>query len=112
MGVPMGRIGYVAALAAFSSVAVAGGQQTSLELKKPVERSLSPRESPHQYVVSVRASQLMIINVEQRGIDVVVTVIGPDGNQLAAFDGATEMEGTGGIETARMALLDGGDYTV
>jgi hypothetical protein len=57
-------------------------QQTSLELKTPVERLLTPKDASHDDTVKIQGNQTFTITVAQQGIDVVVTVLGPDGQQF------------------------------
>jgi ketosteroid isomerase-like protein len=93
-----------------ASTAVA--QPTSLETKRPVERALSPNDSSHEYTVKSREGEMFTVTVAQQGIDVVVTVLGPDGKQVIEVDDAVENDGTGGSEVARVPALSAGDYRV
>ena len=90
----------------------AAAQQTSLESKRPIERALSPNDSSHEYTVKSREGEMFTITVAQQGIDVVVTVIGPDGKQVIEVDDATENDGTGGSEVAHVPTLSAGEYRV
>src|SRR5215475_9440611 len=56
-----------------------------LELGKPIERELAGGQS-HAYQITLAAGQYLDVVVEQRGIDVVATLSGPDGKQIAEFD--------------------------
>ena len=87
-------------------------QQTSLEPKRPVERALSLNDSSHEYTVKSRDGEMFTITVAQEGIDVVVSVLGPDGKQVIEVDDATENDGTGGSEVARVPALSAGEYRV
>jgi hypothetical protein len=58
---------------------------TKLEQGKPVERELKGGEV-HAYSIQLKASQLLNLTVDQRGIDVVATLIAPDGKQLVEMD--------------------------
>jgi CHAT domain-containing protein/Tfp pilus assembly protein PilF len=61
-------------------------QQTRLlEKGKPIERELSGEQS-HSYQITLAAGQYVKLVVNQRGIDVVVTLLGPDGRQIAEFN--------------------------
>jgi hypothetical protein len=51
----------------------------------PIERELAGGEV-HAYRITLAAGQYLHVVVDQRGIDVVVTVFGPDGQQLAEMD--------------------------
>ena len=57
----------------------------SLELSKPIERAIAGKES-HSYTVALASGQYAQIVVDQRGADVVVTVVGSDGVTLFEVD--------------------------
>jgi erythromycin esterase len=63
-----------------------------LELGKPIERELSASDV-HSYQVTLAAGQFLRAVVEQRGIDVVVTVFAPDGQKLAEIDSPNGTQG-------------------
>lgn len=52
-----------------------------LEKSKPVEREIAGGET-HSYSFTLAPGQYAIVSVHQRGIDVVITVLGPDGEKL------------------------------
>jgi CHAT domain-containing protein len=56
-----------------------------LEQGKPIERELMGGES-HSYQIMLISEQFLHLDVDQRGIDVVVTLFGPDGRQLVRAD--------------------------
>jgi len=56
-----------------------------LELGKPIERELAG-DGAHSYKITLTAGQYINVIVDQRGIDVAVTVIAPDGNQMFEFN--------------------------
>src|SRR5262245_36059475 len=56
-----------------------------LELGKPIERELAGGQS-HAYRITLAAGQYLNVVVEQRGIDVVVTLLGPDCKKLIEVD--------------------------
>jgi CHAT domain-containing protein/tetratricopeptide (TPR) repeat protein len=56
-----------------------------LELGTPVERDLSGGQS-HSYRILLAAGQYLHVVVDQRGIDVVVALYGPDGRALIEID--------------------------
>ena len=87
--------------------------QQTLQLKSsPIERSLAPKDTAHEYAVTTQGNQAFTVAVEQRGIDVVVTVLAPDGTQLLQVDSAFEEQGTGGTEVANATALSAGEYRV
>src|SRR5689334_9622341 len=57
----------------------------NLEMGRPVERELAGGES-HVYQIQLAAGQYLGAVVEQRGIDVAVTVSAPDGKPLMEVD--------------------------
>lgn len=54
----------------------------------PVERDLVGGQS-HRYQFALNAGQYLHVIVDQRGIDIIVTLRGPDGAQLIEIDGMT-----------------------
>ena len=81
--VPLPGLGF------FLVTTFAAAQPATLELKNSVEQSLAPKDSPHEYVINTPGNQAFTLTVQQQGIDVVVSVVGPDGKfrvQLFPFD--------------------------
>jgi len=62
-----------------------GSEVLWLEEGKPFERKLAGGES-HSYQLNLTAGQYARVIVEQKGIDVVVSVFGPDGKLITAVD--------------------------
>jgi ketosteroid isomerase-like protein len=87
-------------------------QQSALQPKTPVERPLSPKDARHEFVVTGKGNQAFSVTVQQQGIDVVVTVLGPDGKQLVEVDNASAENGIGGSEIAHVIALAAGTYHV
>jgi CHAT domain-containing protein/Tfp pilus assembly protein PilF len=56
-----------------------------LEPGRPVERELAGGQS-HSYQLTLAADQYVLVVVEQRGIAVVVQLLGPDNKQIMEFD--------------------------
>jgi CHAT domain-containing protein/Tfp pilus assembly protein PilF len=81
-------------------------QLTTLELGKPVERELSGSEE-HNYEVPLAKGQYASLTVDQRGIDVVVRVLGPDGKLTVSFD--NELRDVG-AERIEMVGENAGNY--
>jgi CubicO group peptidase (beta-lactamase class C family) len=79
-----------------SQTALTQAQTRDLTLGRPVERELAGGAA-HSYRVSLEAGQYMFAAVEQRGIDVVVTVFGPDGEQVGQFDTPNGRRGIEGV---------------
>ena len=59
--------------------------QTALRLNQPIDRTLGP-EDAHAYTLDLPAAQFVLGHAVQHSVDVVVTLTGPDGAQLDAFD--------------------------
>ncbi len=78
----------------------------TLELGKPIERELKGGEV-HLYQITLAAGQYMHVVVEQRGIDVVVSFIGPDGKLIVERDSPTGMQGK---ESASLIAEASGTY--
>jgi CHAT domain-containing protein len=69
-----------------TTLAVQGDKEVDLfELHKPVERELAGGQS-HSYRIGLAAGQYLRVVVDQRGIDVVVTLFGPDGKKIVEVD--------------------------
>ena len=64
----------------------------TLELGKPIERELAGGQS-HSYQITLAAGQYLHAVVDQRGIDVVVRVFGPDGKQILEVDSPNGTQG-------------------
>src|SRR5262249_9075217 len=78
-------------LAAQSSPAQTADCET-IPFAKAIERELSDGEK-HCFSFTVGAGQFVQAAVAQRGIDVVVTIFGPDGDQMKGLDRANGMYG-------------------
>src|SRR5262249_53427429 len=63
-----------------------------LEAGKPIERELKGGEA-HTYEIALATGQYLDVVVEQKGIDVVVRVIAPDGKPLKEVDSPNGTEG-------------------
>ena len=79
-----------------------------LELKvgAPVERELKAGEA-HSYIAKLASGQYLHVVVEQKGIDVVVRLFGPDGQKISEVDSPN---GTQGPEPLSMIAEVAGDY--
>ncbi len=72
----------------------------------PIERELAGGES-HRYRLRLDAGQYVHVVVEQRGIDVVVVVLAPEGTKLVEMDSPT---GTQGSESVSWVAAASGEY--
>jgi len=77
-----------------------------LEPGKPIERELAGAQT-HAYQITLAAGQFLHVVVEQRGIDVVATLFGPDGKQLFEVDSPN---GTQGPEPVFIVAEAPGNY--
>ena len=69
------------------------GQKTQvLKQGEPVEDELAG-EQAHSYQLTLNAAQYLHVVVEQRGIDVVVSLFGPDGKKLVEVDSPNGTQG-------------------
>src|SRR6185295_1149722 len=79
------------ALFAISAAAAQPAQQ-DLHVGVTLERRMAGGEA-HSYRIEPSPGARLLVNVDQRGIDVVVEVRQPDGSILIAVDGPTDSEG-------------------
>jgi CHAT domain-containing protein len=77
-----------------------------LEPGKPIERELAGGET-HSYLIALDAGQFMQTVVDQRGIDVVVAMYGPDGKKISEVDSPN---GTKGPEPMSVVVDVAGNY--
>jgi tetratricopeptide (TPR) repeat protein/CHAT domain-containing protein len=78
----------------------------SLELGTPIEREMKGGES-HSYRFTLTAGQYLHLVVDQRGVDVIVTLFGPDGKQIVDVDSPN---GTKGAEPVSWVADSSGGY--
>ncbi|MGH9843479.1 MAG: tetratricopeptide repeat protein, partial [Blastocatellia bacterium] len=79
-----------------------------LEPGKPVEREMAGGQT-HAYQLTLAADQYLHLVVEQRGIDVVAVILGPDGKKLAEVDSPN---GTQGPEPFTLITETPGSYRI
>ena len=94
-----------------SGVGRVGAAQTDqavpvLEPGPPVERELAGGQA-HPYQLSLTAGQYVKVVIEQRGLDVLVSLVGPDGQPLTDFDSEMRPQGP---ETAAWVAEEAGTY--
>jgi tetratricopeptide (TPR) repeat protein len=77
-----------------------------LAVGQSIERNLASGQS-NLYKITLAAGQYLNAVVEQYGIDVVVTLFGPDGKQLIDIDSS---RGALGLEPVLLIVETGGDY--
>jgi hypothetical protein len=65
----------------------------TLETGKPIEARELVGGQSHAYQITLVADQFLHVVVEQRGIDVVVTLVGPDGKQIIEVDSPNGVQG-------------------
>ncbi|MEW6211963.1 MAG: CHAT domain-containing protein [Acidobacteriota bacterium] len=81
-------------------------QDSTLEQGKPVERELAGGQK-HLYQITLAEGQYLSVIVEQRGIDVVARLLGPDRKAAFEFDTEIRLEGQ---EAAEMVAEAAGSY--
>ncbi len=79
-------------VAGTSPAAQGEAEARTLKLGEPVERELAGGQQ-HAYQITSSAGQYLNVVVEQRGIDVAVVLLGPDGKQLFEFDNERRNQG-------------------
>jgi CHAT domain-containing protein/Tfp pilus assembly protein PilF len=77
-----------------------------LEQGNPVERELTGGQS-HSYQITLAADQYVKLIVDQRGIDLVVKLFGPDGKPITEFDSERRVQGE---ETVQWVAEEAGVY--
>ena len=87
------------------------GQSKKLVQGQPIEATLGPKES-HEYEMTSRGNEAFNVLVEQRGVDLVVTVLDSKGEELLQADGASDEQGKGGTERAAVRALQPGAYRI
>lgn len=65
----------------------------SLEVGKPVERELA-RDEVHTYHLTFASGQYVDLTFSRRGIDLIATVFGPDGNKIAEANSKGRLDQT------------------
>ena len=80
------------AVTAGSSNSQSEADVRTLEPRKPIERELAGGQS-HSYRLSLTADQYVLVAVEQRGIAVVVQLLGPDNKPIMEFDSEARVYG-------------------
>src|SRR5438552_2861108 len=95
-------------LSSFSSAQNATPDMRQLEQGKPIERELAGGEV-HAYSIQLKSGQFLSVIVDQRGIDVAVALLGPDGKQIEAIDSPN---GTTGPEPVSVLAKVSGLYRI
>ena len=85
-----------------------GGGPVRLEPGHPVTRTLSGGKA-HTYLVALKAGQYVRVAAEQKGIDVVLRLLAPDGRELIAVDSPN---GAWGPERASEVAATAGYYRI
>ena len=81
---------------------------TAIEPNKPVERSITAGEA-QSYTLTLTSGQYAHITVDQRGVDVVVSIYTPDGTKVVRVDSPN---GDKGIEPVFLVAEISGAYRV
>ena len=91
-----------------AATAQSDGEVRTLKAGEPVERELAGGGN-HKYQIALSAGQLLRVVADQRGIDVVVALFGPDGKQLLEVDSPN---GTNGPEPLTWIAETAGVYRI
>ncbi|HEU4766600.1 MAG TPA: PPC domain-containing protein, partial [Pyrinomonadaceae bacterium] len=83
-------------------------QGTALQTGTPIEREMAVGQV-HSFIVTSPEDSFVQIAVEQRGIDVVVSVFSPAGKKLGEYDSPTGTEGT---ENVSFTAIEKGTYRI
>jgi CubicO group peptidase (beta-lactamase class C family) len=89
------------------SLADAQDETTELRLNSRIERELAPGAT-HAFLIDLRSDQYMFASVEQLGMDVVVRILDPDGEEVDEIDGSGER----GTEFATLFSQTSGGYRI
>lgn len=104
-------LGFSFVLWLLTSLAFSGSGNSSpvQELSStPIERELKGGET-HRYTIKLKVNEYISLVVEQKGIDIVVTLLAPDGNRLQEVDSPN---GTQGPEPLLFISEKAGEYWV
>jgi CHAT domain-containing protein/Tfp pilus assembly protein PilF len=80
----------------------------TLEVDTPIKRE-ADGSTPHLYRVSLTNGQYLRVVVDQQGVDVAVTLLGPKGDQIIKADGPS---GSAGPEPLSVIVGETGEYRV
>ena len=95
-------------LLCLSLIAVKAQSSVTLQPGIPVDRTLGP-DQVHEFTVNVKANSVVQLIVEQKGIDVVVKILSPDGKPFGEYD---TPNGAGGFERVSFTAKEEGKYRV
>ena len=104
----LGTVFVVSLISMPQQMAFAQADLADLERGRSVERELAEGQA-HSYGVDLAADQFMFLTVEQQGIDVVVRVISPGGEELTEVDSPN---GLWGVEPVALFSTTSGMYSV
>lgn len=92
-----------------SDVSAQSDEPVALKVGVPVERELGG-DVIHKYAITLAAGQLLHVVIDQRGVDVVATLSGPDRRQIVEVDSPNSAEGREEVwvvtDTAGLYRLD------
>jgi len=86
----------------------AGQNARQLEPDKPIDQELAGNR-PHYYKVNLSFDQYLHISVDQQGIDIVLTLFGPEGNKIIETD---SLNGAEGAESLSCVAEVSGSYLI
>lgn len=104
-----GHLSWITVVVLLCSVLISAQENARLlEPDKPIEQELAGGNT-HLYRVSLAAGQFVDVTADQRGIDVVLILLGPDGKQLLEVDSPN---GSRGRESLSFLADIAGDYRI
>ncbi len=106
-----GKFVGVALWVAAGSVLVFGqvmSQTQGVKLNEPLERELESGQT-HEYRLTLKAREFIQVRVEQKGIDVVLSIHSSDGKELSKMNSPNGKEG---FETLSLIADNAGSYVV
>src|SRR5262245_5869553 len=91
-----------------SALANTESVQSQLAVNEPVERELKGKQD-HQYQVWLESGQFARVIVDQQGIDLMIWLVSPNGDELAVTDSPN---GSFGVETILLVAAETGNYLI
>src|SRR5262249_17375647 len=112
LGLPI-RVLYFVAVVTFmpffqGAAADTQSVQYNLLVNQPIERELTGKQN-HDYPIWLESGQFARVTVDQRGVDLMVWLISPTGEEIEVIDSPND---SFGIETVFISAIESGNYIV